>query len=103
MLPSLAQGGCQAIEDAIVLTRCLTDEALSVPEALRRYETLRLPRTSHIQRVAWESRNYLRMPDGEEQQARDEQFASVGAAPALNGSDWLYSFDAERDAMERQS
>ena len=47
MTPNLGQGGCQAIEDALVLARCLA-EGGSVEASLRRYEALRIPRTRFI-------------------------------------------------------
>lgn len=44
MTPDLGQGGCQAIEDAVVLAACLanSDHAIS---ALRSYQARRIPRT----------------------------------------------------------
>ena len=54
MTPNLGQGACQAIEDAVVLARCLRelDEAdlENIPGALRRYEALRSRRTARIVR-----------------------------------------------------
>ena len=46
--PNLGQGGCMALEDALVLAKCVVREA-SIHSALRRYESLRRRRTSHIQ------------------------------------------------------
>ena len=49
MTPNLGQGGCQAIEDALVLARCLAESRGSdLAGALRRYESERIPRTSSI-------------------------------------------------------
>ena len=46
MTPNLGQGACQAIEDAVVLARCL--EGASDPEsALREYERRRVKRTAY--------------------------------------------------------
>jgi len=45
--PNLGQGGCMAIEDALVLTRCLAKYDLSTT-ALRTYEHVRYARTSAI-------------------------------------------------------
>lgn len=46
--PNLGQGGCMAIEDALVLAKSLKAE--SSPElALRRYEWIRRKRTRHVQ------------------------------------------------------
>jgi salicylate hydroxylase/6-hydroxynicotinate 3-monooxygenase len=53
MTPYLAQGAGTAIEDAAVLSRCLQGiDRDGVAAALRRYETTRKPRTSHIQGVS---------------------------------------------------
>lgn len=46
--PNLGQGGCMALEDAAVLAKCL-DRETSLEVALRRYASLRLNRTRHIQ------------------------------------------------------
>ncbi len=46
--PNLGQGACLALEDAATLARCVAMTA-PVEEALRRYESLRLDRTRHIQ------------------------------------------------------
>ena len=48
--PNLGQGACQAIEDAVVLARCLREGGGSVVGALRRYEGLRADRTAAIVR-----------------------------------------------------
>jgi 2-polyprenyl-6-methoxyphenol hydroxylase-like FAD-dependent oxidoreductase len=47
MTTNLSQGGCQAIEDAVVLARCLS-EAGDVEAGLRRYEAERIPRTAAL-------------------------------------------------------
>jgi 2-polyprenyl-6-methoxyphenol hydroxylase-like FAD-dependent oxidoreductase len=46
--PNLGQGGCMALEDALVLAKSLRKEA-SIESALRRYESLRRQRTRHVQ------------------------------------------------------
>lgn len=47
-LPFMAQGAAMAMEDAAVLTRCLTASD-AIPAALQRYEQLRRERTAGIQ------------------------------------------------------
>lgn len=49
MTPNLGQGACQAVEDAVVLARCL-HEGGATAEALRRYERLRYDRVAMIVR-----------------------------------------------------
>jgi 2-polyprenyl-6-methoxyphenol hydroxylase-like FAD-dependent oxidoreductase len=54
MTPNLGQGACQAIEDAMVLARCLLDvdgaARMAVADALRRYKGLRAERVATIVR-----------------------------------------------------
>jgi salicylate hydroxylase len=49
MLPYLAQGAGQAIEDGYVLADALDQHRDDAPRALAAYEELRRPRTSRIQ------------------------------------------------------
>jgi 2-polyprenyl-6-methoxyphenol hydroxylase-like FAD-dependent oxidoreductase len=46
--PNLGQGGCLALEDALVLAKCVASDR-SIESALGRYEALRQRRTRHIQ------------------------------------------------------
>ncbi|MFQ4135185.1 FAD-dependent urate hydroxylase HpxO [Nodosilinea sp. PGN35] len=46
--PTLGQGGCQAMEDAAVLTRYLITTNVSVADALQRYEAARKDRTAEL-------------------------------------------------------
>jgi salicylate hydroxylase len=47
MLPFMAQGAAQAIEDGATLATCLAAATRDIPGALRHYEALRLPREAH--------------------------------------------------------
>jgi 6-hydroxynicotinate 3-monooxygenase len=50
MMPYMAQGAAMAIEDAAVLSRCLKGmDRDGVPDAFRRFEATRKPRTSRVQ------------------------------------------------------
>lgn len=46
--PTLGQGGCQAMEDALVLSQFLMTTNISVADALERYEQARKPRTAQL-------------------------------------------------------
>lgn len=46
--PTLGQGGCQAMEDAFVLTQFLVTTNISISDALERYEQARKERTSQL-------------------------------------------------------
>jgi salicylate hydroxylase/6-hydroxynicotinate 3-monooxygenase len=51
MTPYMAQGAATAIEDAVVLARCL-DGATDIPAAFARYAATRQPRTARIQAIS---------------------------------------------------
>ena len=51
-LPYLASGAVMALEDAVVLMRCLRQHE-SLPEAFRAYERVRQPRTARIVHASW--------------------------------------------------
>jgi 2-polyprenyl-6-methoxyphenol hydroxylase-like FAD-dependent oxidoreductase len=50
LTPNLGQGACQAIEDAVVLARCLAEGRAGGAGALRRYERLRSARGATVAR-----------------------------------------------------
>ena len=94
MLPFMAQGACQAIEDGAVLARCLEGvqaSASSVAIALQRYESTRIERATQVQAGSYFNRIVFHYPDGEDQLARDQMFASDGWSTAM---DWIYGYDA---------
>lgn len=92
MFPFFAQGAAQAMEDAAVLASCLAADRADPAAALRRYETLRLPRTTKLQEVSHARAHINHLPDGPEQRARD---ASFTRADPLVANAWIYGYDAE--------
>jgi 6-hydroxynicotinate 3-monooxygenase len=52
--PYMAAGGSMAIEDAVILSRCLESET-EPASALRRYQEIRIPRVAEIQRISLEN------------------------------------------------
>ncbi len=73
MLPYMAQGAANALEDAAVLSRCLEGVAPEgIAAALKRYEKTRLPRTSRVQLTS-----------------RRNEWMSTRTDP-----DWVYGYDA---------
>lgn len=91
MLPFMAQGAAQAIEDAGVLAQCLAGGA-DLGDALRRYEQLRLPRASRIQRLSYDNNVVYHLADGPEQRARDHAMIR-GEAFGANALSWLFEDD----------
>ncbi|MFF1555554.1 FAD-dependent monooxygenase [Rhodococcus erythropolis] len=71
MMPFMAQGAGQAIEDAVVLARCL-DGAPNVESALSEYQQARRERTAQIQRGS-----------------RSNEWLKTGG-----NADWVYGYDA---------
>ncbi len=92
MLPFMAQGAAQAIEDAAVLAGCLRDAA-DVGPALRRYQDLRRERTARVQLAARSNETLFHLPDGPEQQARDERLAAPSTSTTHRNA-WLFDYDA---------
>lgn len=73
MVPYMAQGAASALEDSVVLSRCLADGGIDdIPVAFRRFEKARKERTSIIQATSHKN-EFMR-------QATDP--------------DWVYGYDA---------
>jgi len=94
MLPFMAQGAAQAIEDGATLAGVLGRPGDDVAAALQRYESLRLPRTARIQTTAAGNKTRNHMPDGPEQRARDAAMATRNADWSIGASAWVYDHDA---------
>lgn len=78
MEPFQAQGAAQAVEDAFVLGECLGDASPSeVPDALRRYEDVRMVRAENMQDSSRSAADTLYLPDGDAQRERDEGYRSL--------------------------
>jgi salicylate hydroxylase len=92
MYQYIAQGACQAIEDALVLANNVAAVPDDVPKALRAYEAARRQRTARVQNTARAMGAFFHL-DGEEAAARNARMASRGVddyAPL----DWLYGYKA---------
>jgi salicylate hydroxylase len=94
MLPYLAQGGAQAIEDGAVLADTLGIGATTADD-LHTYEKRRLERTSAIQLAARAMGAQNHLPDGAEQAQRDERIREAGRRPTAGRLD-IYGHDALR-------
>ncbi len=89
MLPFFGQGAAQGVEDAAALADCLKSaEVDTVETALKRYEELRRPRANHVLLMSRGREIQNHLPDGPEQQRRDEALA---AADPLKQIAWLYA------------
>jgi salicylate hydroxylase len=93
MLPFMAQGAAQAIEDGAALAACLT-HGRDIPTALRLYDQLRLPRASRLQAMSATNKTRFHLPDGLEQEQRDALMASGSTDWSIKAVEWLYGHDA---------
>ena len=89
-LPFLAQGAAMAIEDAAALAGCLSAD-LSAAAALGRYEALRKPRTTKVQRVSRVNARIFHLR-GLSASVRNHLLPSVTRLTRL--PDELYAYDA---------
>ncbi|MBF2072616.1 MAG: FAD-dependent urate hydroxylase HpxO [Synechococcales cyanobacterium C42_A2020_086] len=74
--PDLGQGGCQAIEDALVLTNYLTSTTISVEDALRRYDQERRVRANAVVEKARRRAEQIHGKDPQVTQQWYEQLAT---------------------------
>jgi salicylate hydroxylase len=93
MLPYLAQGAAQAMEDGACLSTLL-DKCNSIddiPTATKEYERKRKKRTEAVQEGARKNAQIWHLPDGESQEERDEEMknaASKREAGIQNPNQW---------------
>ena len=91
-LPILGQGANMAIEDSIILARCL-DAFDTITEALQRYETARLDRTSRIVHSSFD--RISRLGTELANPAQVKAFMDRQSASALGAAyDWMHQYDA---------
>ena len=93
MLPMMAQGAAQSIEDGAALASLLQAMPGDIGGALARYEAVRKPRATKLQQASAANRERFHLPDGPEQQKRDEAIAASGDRSIANIG-WLYAHDA---------
>lgn len=98
MTPDLGQGGCQAFEDAVALGTVLAGAGpVNVVTALHRFDTLRRPHTSALQRQARRTNRMMTLT-GPGARVRDTAFHRVPAALATRAMAWQFRFDPARGA-----
>jgi salicylate hydroxylase len=99
MLPYMAQGASQSIEDAFVLARCLAADREDPQRAIERYAARRRERTAAVQAASREASRVVRLTDPAEVQARNAGLAESPEAP-VDRFDWIWSYDAERAMVD---
>lgn len=107
MLPYMASGAAMACEDAAVLRQVLrTARKDTLAETLPKYQAIRQPRVSYLQKAGRRLQHEYHLVDGPLQQERDQWINKDDKKNPLfwghhERRRWLFGFDAERDAMQK--
>lgn len=92
MLPYMAQGASQSIEDAFVLARCLAAQRDDPQSGLQAYAASRRERTAAIQAASREASRLVRLTDPAEVEERNARLSANPEAPIAR-FDWIWSHD----------
>jgi salicylate hydroxylase len=94
-LPFLAQGAMMALEDGIVLARCLEQGYDNIALALKRYERVRLERTNKIVVGSTENAKRFHNPKLKDLDGANEYVNSEWTVEKINARyTWLFEYDA---------
>ena len=100
MPPFLAQGAAMALEDAVVLARCLTARPEDVSHALRDYGAARHERTAKMQAASCANAWRFHLESG---WLRTMVYGALGLASRIAPNqpgkmfDWVYDYDPAKD------
>ncbi|KIW26457.1 uncharacterized protein PV07_09550 [Cladophialophora immunda] len=113
MVPHLAQGAAMALEDAAALAECVgraTDQT-DLPVLMDHFQDMRRERCYRIQREAWALGDMWHLPDGPDQERRDQHMRQAGhekwsVSKSENPNRWddskfqpfLFGYDAFQEA-----
>jgi salicylate hydroxylase len=101
MLPFMGQGAAMAIEDGATLAACLASGGADVAASLRRYERLRVPRTSRIQAMSTTNKMRFHLEDGPDQRCRDAEMSAGSTDWSFRAVAWIFAHNAESAGTER--
>jgi len=99
--PFLANGAAQALEDSVVIARCLArSDVKNVPAALKDFEQRRLPRANYVQRRSRMLKESSYTSDPEKIAKRNAGMRAKAAADPTGAwsRDWLWGYDAVKAA-----
>ncbi|MCJ1269938.1 hypothetical protein MMC22_009831 [Lobaria immixta] len=109
-LPYLAQGANSSFEDAAVLGGVLSHvtRASQIPSATELYESIRQERTRKLHSVTFKVGEMNHMPDGPEQEERDQYLAGIfepddglhGSWKFLKMGEWIWGYDAYEEVKK---
>jgi salicylate hydroxylase len=91
----LAQGANRAIEDGMVLARCIEADKDDLPAALKRFERARIERTSQIVRRSNEAAKRFHNPALADPAGAEAYVNREWAPEKVEGNyGWLFEYDA---------
>ena len=93
MVPFLAQGACQAIEDAWTLARVIARSTSDIPAALAEYQQRRLPRAARIQSGARAAVKLMHEADPGRVRARNGRWRGMARIDPLAETSWGFAWD----------
>jgi 2-polyprenyl-6-methoxyphenol hydroxylase-like FAD-dependent oxidoreductase len=101
MLQYLAQGACQALEDAVVLADAIASSREDDPTAaFRVYQRARIERTARVQTLARAWGDYWHLHPGAELNRRDE-FLRGRVPDDYTHTDWFYGYRGTSESSSR--
>ncbi|HEY7035425.1 MAG TPA: FAD-dependent monooxygenase [Thermomicrobiales bacterium] len=99
MLPYMAQGASQSIEDAFVLARCLAADRDDPQRAIGMYADRRRERTAAIQTASRDAGRMMHLTDPADVEARNARLRDNPDAAAAR-FDWIWSHDVGTTATD---
>lgn len=94
LMQYMAQGACMALEDSVVLGKCLEKAGGDLQQAFRNYEKIRIPRTA---RVVLSTREMGRIyhAHGVERLIRNQMWKGRSQERFYDAVEWLYSWNVK--------
>lgn len=103
-LPFLAQGAGMAIEDGVVLARCIEEFYPDHETALSRYEDLRLERTSRVVTGSLENGRRFHNPEMANKETAEAYVTREWQGDRVNARyNWLFEYDASSIPLSGKS
>ena len=96
MVPFLAQGGGQSVEDGYMLGLCLAALGDRPQAALQAYQALRTERTAKVQLGARAAGEMFHLTNPLKKFMRDLKFWMMSLEAHFQMVDWIYAYDAEQ-------
>jgi 2-polyprenyl-6-methoxyphenol hydroxylase-like FAD-dependent oxidoreductase len=93
MLPNLGQGGAQALEDALVLSRCIVNHPENIQLAFRMYEKIRIPRTAQVVRGSRAMGRFVQLENSVSIQFRNLLLRTMPSSLQIKRLEWLIGYE----------